>query len=94
MSYLAFGVPRTGLEPARLSTLAPETSASTIPPPGPVVRMSVSASACRFVLCGSLALAGLCRYKSCIRHGFGCKVTDFPLPGQILTEIFFRQPLF
>ena len=27
-------VPRTGLEPARLSTLAPETSASTIPPPG------------------------------------------------------------
>ena len=30
----AFFVPRTGLEPARLSTLAPETSASTIPPPG------------------------------------------------------------
>ena len=29
-----FCVPRTGLEPARLSTLAPETSASTIPPPG------------------------------------------------------------
>ena len=29
-----FGVPRTGLEPARLSALAPETSASTIPPPG------------------------------------------------------------
>ena len=29
-----FYVPRTGLEPARLSTLAPETSASTIPPPG------------------------------------------------------------
>ena len=27
-------VPRTGLEPACLSTLAPETSASTIPPPG------------------------------------------------------------
>ena len=27
-------VPRTGLEPARFSTLAPETSASTIPPPG------------------------------------------------------------
>ncbi len=34
MSYLAFGVPRTGLEPARLAALAPETSASTIPPPG------------------------------------------------------------
>ena len=34
MSYLAFVVPRTGLEPARLSALAPETSASTIPPPG------------------------------------------------------------
>lgn len=34
ISYLAFGVPRTGLEPARLSALAPETSASTIPPPG------------------------------------------------------------
>ena len=34
MSYLAISVPRTGLEPARLSTLAPETSASTIPPPG------------------------------------------------------------
>ena len=34
--YLLFCklVPRTGLEPARLSTLAPETSASTIPPPG------------------------------------------------------------
>ena len=29
-------MPRTGLEPARLSALAPETSASTIPPPGPV----------------------------------------------------------
>ena len=29
-------VPRTGLEPARLSALAPETSASTIPPPGQV----------------------------------------------------------
>ena len=27
-------VPRTGLEPARRETLAPETSASTIPPPG------------------------------------------------------------
>ena len=34
MSYLAISVPRTGLEPARLSALAPETSASTIPPPG------------------------------------------------------------
>ena len=34
MSYLALGVPRTGLEPARLAALAPETSASTIPPPG------------------------------------------------------------
>ena len=34
MSYLAFTVPRTGLEPARLAALAPETSASTIPPPG------------------------------------------------------------
>ena len=31
---LVWFVPRTGLEPARLSTLAPETSASTIPPPG------------------------------------------------------------
>ena len=29
-----FTVPRTGLEPARLAALAPETSASTIPPPG------------------------------------------------------------
>ena len=29
-------VPRTGLEPARLAALAPETSASTIPPPGPM----------------------------------------------------------
>ena len=29
-----FTVPKTGLEPARLSALAPETSASTIPPPG------------------------------------------------------------
>ena len=34
MSYLAASVPRTGLEPARLAALAPETSASTIPPPG------------------------------------------------------------
>ena len=34
MSYLAISVPRTGLEPARLAALAPETSASTIPPPG------------------------------------------------------------
>ncbi len=29
-------VPKTGLEPARLSALAPETSASTIPPLGQV----------------------------------------------------------
>ena len=35
-SYLSFVVPRTGLEPARLAALAPETSASTIPPPGPL----------------------------------------------------------
>ena len=35
-----FSVPRTGLEPARLSTLAPETSASTIPPPGHPFRIS------------------------------------------------------
>ena len=27
-------MPRTGLEPARLAALVPETSASTIPPPG------------------------------------------------------------
>ncbi len=27
-------VPGTGLEPAHLAALAPETSASTIPPPG------------------------------------------------------------
>ena len=27
-------MPRTGVEPARLAALAPETSASTIPPPG------------------------------------------------------------
>ena len=32
--HISSHVPRTGLEPARLSTLAPETSASTIPPPG------------------------------------------------------------
>lgn len=31
-------VPKTGLEPARLSALAPETSASTIPPLGQVSR--------------------------------------------------------
>ena len=29
-------MPKTGLEPARLSALAPETSASTIPPLGQV----------------------------------------------------------
>ena len=34
MIQKTFSVPRTGLEPARLSTLAPDTSASTIPPPG------------------------------------------------------------
>lgn len=34
MTYKGFSVPRTGLEPARLAALAPETSASTIPPPG------------------------------------------------------------
>ena len=34
MSYRGLKVPRTGLEPARLAALAPETSASTIPPPG------------------------------------------------------------
>ena len=31
---LCFLVPRTGLEPARLAARAPETRASTIPPPG------------------------------------------------------------
>ena len=31
-----FQVPRIGVEPTRLSTLAPETSASTISPPGPL----------------------------------------------------------
>ena len=31
-------VPRIGVEPTRLSTLAPETSASTISPPGPLLR--------------------------------------------------------
>ena len=36
-----FLVPRTGLEPARLSTLAPETSASTIPPPGLVSYLDI-----------------------------------------------------
>ena len=36
-SYLSYVVPRTGLEPARLAALAPETSASTIPPPGLVI---------------------------------------------------------
>ena len=34
-------MPRTGLEPARLSTLAPETSASTIPPPGQAFRSKI-----------------------------------------------------
>lgn len=34
VTFSLWMVPRTGLEPARLSTLAPETSASTIPPPG------------------------------------------------------------
>ena len=29
-----FFVPRTGIEPARLAARAPETRASTIPPPG------------------------------------------------------------
>ena len=33
-------MPRTGLEPARLAALAPETSASTIPPPGHFVGVS------------------------------------------------------
>ena len=34
LSYFRNVVPRTGLEPACLSTHAPETCASTIPPPG------------------------------------------------------------
>ena len=34
LSYFRNMVPRTGLEPACLSTHAPETCASTIPPPG------------------------------------------------------------
>ena len=34
MSYQPFFVPRTGIEPARLAARAPETRASTIPPPG------------------------------------------------------------
>ena len=41
VSYLSLIVPRTGLEPARLSPLAPETSASTIPPPGLVCKRKV-----------------------------------------------------
>ena len=35
-------MPRTGLEPARLAALAPETSASTIPPPGLVCKGKVN----------------------------------------------------
>ena len=46
MSYLALSVPRTGLEPARLAALAPETSASTIPPPGPILTLA----RCSYVL--------------------------------------------
>ena len=38
LSYFRNVVPRTGLEPACLSTHAPETCASTIPPPGQIMR--------------------------------------------------------
>ena len=51
MSYLALSVPRTGLEPARLAALAPETSASTIPPPGPVLSLVSAKLGIIFEMC-------------------------------------------
>lgn len=38
-----FAVPRIGVEPTRLAALAPETSASTIPPPGPMHELFANA---------------------------------------------------
>ena len=49
LSYFRNLVPRTGLEPACLSTHAPETCASTIPPPGP---FGLSTSATLLALSG------------------------------------------
>ena len=56
ISRLSLLVPRTGLEPARLSPLAPETSASTIPPPGLVcgckVNKNITNSQIQFYIVG------------------------------------------
>lgn len=55
-------VPKTGLEPARLSARAPETRASTIPPPGH--RVLVVQSYERF-----LEMQNFCRLFSVFIHG-------------------------
>ena len=59
-----FEVPRIGLEPTRLSTLAPETSASTISPSGPlrgakVVNFSIKQILVGFFIIFSSATADL-----------------------------------
>ena len=59
MSYLALSVPRTGLEPARLAALAPETSASTIPPPGLAgAKLGLFCGSCKLLLYYFLFIGG------------------------------------
>ena len=70
-------MPRTGLEPARLSPLAPETSASTIPPPG-----HISVCGCKdngffrdfllfqFIFSRFLLLLGLNGFGKILRGGY------------------------
>ena len=59
-----FTVPRTGLEPARLAALAPETSASTIPPPGLYLFSLCDLGFYVFTFAFLLLLLGLLRVQS------------------------------
>ena len=65
INYLQFlVVPRTGLEPARLAALAPETSASTIPPPGHCD--------CKDTSCFSIFKMYLCSFSNVFPKVYEC----------------------
>ncbi len=71
-------VPKTGIEPARLSTLAPETSASTIPPLGHLhKKRAENETRTRDPNLGKVVLYQLSYFR--IFSFCECKVTTFSL---------------
>ena len=80
INHLRLLVPRIGVEPTRLAALAPETSASTIPPPGPVVIRFVSL----FSLVGVKGFEpstpcsqSRCANRTALRPEIECKINAF-----------------